>query len=302
MSVAVGLQPALRRGVGAVVRDYVALTKPRVIVLLEVTTLFAMVMARHGWPGTGLVVATLGGGWLAASGANAINQWYDRDIDAAMVRTRRRPVPGGRIAPHNALLFGILLALAAFVVLTVFANLLSAVLAEVALLFYVFVYTMWLKRTSAQNIVIGGAAGALPPAVGWAAATGGLDLTALYLFSIIFFWTPPHFWALALLMRDDYQRAEVPMLPVVAGGQRTRQQILLFTVVLTSVTALPFLAGLFGLIYISGAVALDAIFLVGSYALLRRPSSLVTRWLFHYSLLYLAALFAVMAVDRVVAV
>ncbi|MFN2452019.1 MAG: heme o synthase [Candidatus Dormibacteria bacterium] len=301
MSVAAQLHLALHRGAAAVIRDYVALTKPRVILLLEVTTLFAMIVARHGWPGTELVVATLAGGWLAASGANAINQWYDRDIDAAMLRTRGRPVPGGRIEPHSALVFGVALALGAFVVLFLFANLLAAVLAEIALLFYVLVYTMWLKRTSAQNIVIGGAAGALPPAVGWAAATGGLDLTALYLVSIIFFWTPPHFWALALLMRDDYQRADVPMLPVVAGGHRTRQQIWLFTVVLTVVTALPFVAGLFGLVYLAGAAALDGAFLAGSFALLLRPSAAATRRLFHYSLLYLAALFAVMAADRMVA-
>ena len=288
-----------RRATRAVIRDYIALTKPRVIVLLEVTTLFAMVMAARGWPRTGLVVATLAGGWLAASGANAINMWFDRDIDGAMGRTKKRPIPSGRIPATNALVFGVTLGIVAFAVLAAFANLLAAALAMVALLFYVLVYTMWLKRSSTQNIVIGGAAGAIPPLVGWAAVTGSIDLTAVFLFAIIFYWTPPHFWALALLLRHDYERAEVPMLPVIEGEERTRKQIVLFTVVLVVVTMLPYIAHSFGWVYLAGAGLLDILFLVGSALVAARPSPRATRRLFYYSMLYLALLFAVMAIDRI---
>ncbi|MDQ6883261.1 MAG: heme o synthase, partial [Candidatus Dormibacteraeota bacterium] len=219
----VGLDPPpavnqhLRRPARDVVLDYVSLAKPRIIVLLLITALGGMMIASRGWPATGLVLLTLVGGALAAAGAGAINCWIDRDIDGEMYRTRRRPIPDGRIAPSHALTFGITLGLLAFLILAFGVNVLAATLAAGGLLFYVFVYTLWLKRSTAQNIVIGGAAGAVPPLVGWAAVTHSIDLTALYLFAIIFLWTPPHFWALALRIQGDYARVGVPMLPVVRG-------------------------------------------------------------------------------------
>jgi protoheme IX farnesyltransferase len=281
-------------------RDYVALTKPRIIVLLEVTALAAMVMAARGWPGTGVVLATLAGGALAAGGANAINMWFDRDIDRSMGRTCSRPIPSGRIAATHALCFGSGLGLAAFTVLAVFTNMLAALLASAALLFYVLVYTMYLKRNSMQNIVIGGAAGAVPPLVGWSAVTGRLDITALFLFAVVFYWTPPHFWSLALLIQGDYARAHVPMLPVVAGVQRTRTFIALYSLILVTVTVLPWLAGSFGGLYLIGALCLDALFLADALRVVYDPTPRAARRLFHFSLLYLALLFAVMAIDRVV--
>ncbi len=303
MSIAVRAEAARRQRPGAgaaqVVRDYVALTKPRVVVLLEVIAVFSMVMAARGWPGLRLTLATVAGGWLAAGGAHAINCWFDRDIDASMGRTRTRPIPSGRVDPAAALAFGVLLGACAFVLLALEVNLLAAALAIAALLFYVLVYTMWLKRSSVQNIVVGGAAGAFPPLVGWAAVQGRLTLTALFLFAVVFYWTPPHFWALALLIRRDYARAEVPMLPVIAGERETRQQILLYTAVLVPVTLLPVLAGSFGLVYLGGAVLLDAVFLLAAVDAVRDPSARAARRVFYYSMLYLALLFAVMAVDRV---
>jgi protoheme IX farnesyltransferase len=302
MSVAVRLErPIARRGVSLTqtVRDYVALTKPRVVVLLEVTTVFAMVMAARGWPPTGLVVATVAGGWLAAGGAHAINCWFDRDIDASMGRTRTRPIPAGRVEPISALAFGVSLGVLAFALLAVAVNILAASLAIGGLLFYVFVYTMWLKRSSMQNIVVGGAAGAFPPLVGWAAVQGSLSLTALFLFAVVFYWTPPHFWALALLIRRDYASVSVPMLPVIVGERETRRQILLYTVVLVLVTIMPVLAGSFGAVYMVGAGLLDAVFLATAVLAVRDPSARAARRVFYYSMLYLALLFAVMAVDRV---
>lgn len=300
MSVVLGVDALPRRSALAVARDYIALTKPRVIVLLEVTTIAAMVMAAHGWPGWNLVIATLSGGWLAASGANAINCWFDRDIDAAMGRTRSRPLPAGRVEPRSALVFGVALGAVSFLLLSVAVNLLAATLALTALLFYVTVYTMWLKRSSMQNIVIGGAAGAIPPLVGWAAVQGHLDVTAIFLFAVVFYWTPPHFWALALLVRSDYERAHVPMLPVVAGDRETRRQIVLYTLILCVVTVLPILTRSFGPIYAAGAVGLDALLLVDAVRVVRDPSARSARRLFYHSLSYLALLFAVMALDRVV--
>jgi heme o synthase len=282
-----------------VVRDYISLTKPRVILLLEVTAIAAMVIAARGWPGWRLVLLTFAGGWLAASGANAINCWFDRDIDLTMGRTRTRPLPGGRIEPRQALGFGISLGVASFVLLTLTVNLLSAVLALTALLFYVLVYTMWLKRSSMQNIVIGGAAGAIPPLVGWAAVTGSLDVTAIFLFAVVFYWTPPHFWALSLLIKNDYARAGVPMLPVVRGDRQTRYQIVLYTVVLCLVTVLPVLTRSFGAVYLSGAAILDTVLLTDAVVASRRPSARSARRLFYHSMIYLALLFAVMAIDRV---
>jgi protoheme IX farnesyltransferase len=282
------------------VRDYIALTKPRVVVLLEVTTVFAMVMAAHGWPGLRLVAATVAGGWLAAGGAHAINCWFDGDIDASMGRTRTRPIPSGRIGATHALVFGISLGLLSFALLATMVNVLSASLALAGLLFYVFVYTMWLKRNTVQNIVIGGAAGAFPPLVGWAAVQGRVTLTALFLFAVIFYWTPPHFWALSLLIRRDYAAASVPMLSVVAGETETRRQILVYSGVLVLVTILPMMVNLFGPVYAVGAGLLDAVFLATTLIAVVSPTARAARRVFYYSMLYLALLFAVMAVDRVV--
>jgi protoheme IX farnesyltransferase len=304
VTVAVRLEAGTGTAIAArpvqVVRDYVAITKPRVVVLLEVVTFFAMVMAARGWPGFSLTLATLTGGWLAAGGAHAINCWFDRDIDAAMGRTRSRPIPAGRIRPRSALAFGVVLGAVSFALLAVAVNILAAALAIGGLLFYVFIYTMWLKRSSMQNIVVGGAAGAIPPLVGWAAVDGRLTLTALFLFAVVFYWTPPHFWALALLIRRDYASVSVPMLPVVVGERETRRQILLYTGVLVLVTIMPLLVRSFGVVYMVGAGLLDALFLATAVMAVRDPSARAARRVFYYSMLYLALLFAVMAVDRVV--
>jgi heme o synthase len=299
MTVAISLDALPRRRAADVMRDYVALTKPRVILLLEVTAVAAMVIAARGWPGWRLVLLTFAGGWLAASGANAINCWFDRDIDLTMGRTRSRPLPAGRIEPRQALVFGASLGVASFALLSTTVNLLSAVLALAALLFYVLVYTMWLKRSSMQNIGIGGAAGAIPPLVGWAAVTGSLDVTAVFLFAVVFYWTPPHFWALSLLIKSDYARAGVPMLPVVQGDRQTRYQIVLYTVVLCLVTILPLLTRSFGAVYLGGALVLDAVLLTDAVVASRRPTARSARRLFYHSMVYLALLFAVMAIDRV---
>jgi len=220
------------QGLRQVVRDYITLTKPRVVSLLLVTALAGMLVAQQGWPGTELVIAVLVGGYLAAGGANAINMWFDRDIDAEMYRTRQRPIPAGRVRPGSALAYGTVLNALAFILIATVANLLAAALTLTATLVYVFVYTMWLKRSTPQNIVIGGAAGAFPPVIGYVAVTGSLDLVALYMFMIVFFWTPPHFWALALRLNADYDRAQVPMLQVVRGRQETERQVFLYSVVL----------------------------------------------------------------------
>ncbi len=294
----IGLRPSAR--VVQTARDYIALTKPRVVVLLEITTVFAMVMAARGWPSFRLVAATVTGGWLAAGGAHAINCWFDRDIDASMGRTRARPIPAGRVQPGSALAFGVILGVLAFTLLAAAVNLLAASLAIAGLLFYVLVYTMWLKRSSMQNIVVGGAAGAIPPLVGWAAVQGRLSLTALFLFAVVFYWTPPHFWALALLIRRDYASASVPMLPVIVGERETRRQILVYTVILVLVTILPVLVHSFGYLYMAGAGVLDAVFLFTAVLAVHDPSARASRRVFYYSMLYLALLFAVMAVDRVV--
>jgi len=283
-----------------VVLDYVSLGKPRIIPLLLITALGGMMMAERGWPSTGLVVLTLLGGALAAAGAGAINCWIDRDLDGAMLRTRRRPLPDGRIAPSNALLFGITLGLAAFVLLAFWVNVLAATLAISGLLFYVFVYTLWLKRWTVQNIVIGGAAGAVPPVVGWAAVTHRIDLTAIYLFAVIFLWTPPHFWALALRLKGDYARAQVPMLPVVRGEAVARRQILLYTVVLVAVTLAVVVTGALGLLYLAGAVVLGGVFLALALVNLRSRRQRWSRLLFDYSIAYLGLLFAVMVADRMI--
>jgi heme o synthase len=277
------------------ISDYFEMTKPRVQSLLLFTTVTTMYVA--GDPSLGLVALTCLGGALSAGGAGAINHVIDRDIDRTMQRTANRPVASGRISPAAGMTFGVILGVAAFVLFTTTVNLLAAVLSLSGLLGYVFVYTLWLKRSTPQNIVIGGAAGAVPPLVAWAAVTGELTGTPLYLFAIIFFWTPPHFWALSLLMKDDYARAGVPMLPVVRGERETRRQILLYTVLLYAVSQLPFCAGAFGVTYLVASVLLGAAFIYGSWRLMRHPDRRSALRLYLFSLGYLAALFAAMVAD-----
>jgi heme o synthase len=279
-------------------RDYVALTKPRIIVLLLITTLAAMLVADPGGPSLATVLWTMLGGYLAAGGAGAINHYLDREVDARMARTRRRPLVSGRIEPWHGLAFGIALGIAAVAQLSLTVNALAAALAAAGLLGYVFVYTLWLKPRTPQNIVLGGAAGAVPPLVGWAAATGGLSLDALWLFAIVFLWTPPHFWALSLLIKDDYARTGVPMLPVVRGERATRRQILAYSLLLVALTALPAASGFFGVPYLVAALALGAGFIALAALLVRRPSRAAARRLYLSSLLYLALLFVSMAADR----
>jgi protoheme IX farnesyltransferase len=278
-----------------VASDYLTLTKPKVQSLLLLTTVSTMYVA--GDPSVGLVAATVLGGSLSAGGAGAVNHWYDRDIDAQMARTATRPVPAGRVSPRAALTFGIALAALAFVWLSLVVNPLAAVLSLSGFLGYVFVYTLWLKRRTPQNIVIGGAAGAVPPLVGWAAVTGGLDSTALYLFAIVFYWTPPHFWALSLLMKDEYARVGVPMMPVVHGEDETRRQIVLYTVLLVVLTLLPVAFGLFGAIYAVAALGLGGVFLWHSVRLQRVAERRVALKAYLYSLAYLALLFVAMVLD-----
>ncbi len=282
-------------GLRQVAADLLALTKPKVQLLLLLTTVTTMLVA--GSPSVGLVLVTLLGGYLSAGGAGAVNHWYDRDIDARMARTADRPVPAGRIAPGVALAFGLVLAAASFALLWGAVNLLAALLALSGFVGYTLVYTVWLKRRTPQNIVIGGAAGAVPPLVGWAAVTGELSGTALYLFAIVFFWTPPHFWALSLLMKDEYARVGVPMLPVVRGERETRRQVLLYSVLLYGVTQLPFCAGAFGLVYLASSMALGALFIAGAVLLSRRADRRAALRLYLFSLLYLALLFAAMVAD-----
>jgi protoheme IX farnesyltransferase len=279
-------------------RDYVALTKPRIMSLLLITGAGGLVLGADGLPSLGLTLATLGGLALACGGASALNHVLDRDIDKLMgSRTEARPVASGRVAPARALEFGLALLAASFVVLTSFANVLAAVLALVGGAFYVLVYTRWLKRSTPQNIVIGGAAGAIPPVVGWAAATGSLTLPALFLFLIVFFWTPPHFWALALLIRRNYEAAGVPMLPVVRGDAETARAILRYTVVLVAITLLPVFAQTVGVVYLASALVLGAAFIVLAEALRRSTTPARARRLFSYSLAYLALLFVALALD-----
>jgi len=278
-----------------VARDYVSLLKLRIVALLDATALAVMIPAAHGHPRLAPVLAVLVGGTLAAGGAHAINCWFDRDIDAEMSRTRKRPLPGGRIPAAHALVIGIALNVVAFAVLWTWANLLAAVLALTGALIYVFVYTMWLKRSTPQNIVFGGAAGAIPPLVGWAAATGGLDATAVAFFGVVFFWTPPHFWALAQVIKSDYARARIPMLPVVAGEKSAKRQSVVYAIAAAVVSVVPFFTGAAGTIYLAGAAVLG-IGLVG-LTVLDLSGRRWTRRLFAYSLIYVAALFGLFAVS-----
>jgi protoheme IX farnesyltransferase len=282
-------------------RDYLTLTKPRIMSLLLLTGLCGMFVGAQGVPSLGLVVATMIGLALACGGASALNHVLDRDIDKLMgKRTRARPLAAERMPISSALEFGLALSAFSFVLLASFVNVLTATLALVGNLFYVLVYTRWLKRTTPQNIVIGGAAGAVPPLVGWAAVTGNLTLPALWLFLIVFFWTPPHFWALALLIKRDYEAAHIPMLPVVRGERETTRQIVLYAVVLVGVTVAPFVAGTLGLLYLIAALALGAAFVLLAVKLRRDATPRRASVLFHFSLLYLALLFAAMAADAVI--
>ena len=284
------------------VKAYVALTKPRIIELLLVTTIPTMFVAQRGWPNLGLIIATLIGGTLAAGGANAFNMVIDRDIDAIMERTKGRPLVTGAMSPRAATIFAFAIELASFVVLAVWVNFLSAWLALAATGFYVFIYTLWLKRRSKQNIVIGGAAGAVPVLIGWSAVTNSLNWTPVVLFAVIFIWTPPHFWALAVRYRDDYEAADVPMLPVVASLRRTTLEILIYTIVLWACSLLVGPVAQLGWIYAIGALLLGGFFTydaVGLFRLARKDQADVARAmrLFHFSITYLTALFVLMAVD-----
>jgi protoheme IX farnesyltransferase len=274
------------------------LTKPRIISLLLLTTLVPMLIAREGAVDWALIVWTLLGGALAAGGAGAINMYLDRDIDAIMSRTRQRPVPTNRVSPLRALVFGLVLNLLAFVVLWWAANLLAAVLAMIGTVYYVLIYTRWLKRTTPHNIVIGGAAGAIPPLVGWAAVTNNIGVEAIFLFAIIFYWTPPHFWALALLRRNEYARAGIPMLPVVQGDAETKWQILLYTLLMLAITLVLTPLGLAGPVYFVCAAILGAIFLRDAYRVYRDSETKFAWRLYKYSLLYLALLFGALVLDH----
>jgi heme o synthase len=275
--------------------DYFELTKPKVQSLLLLTTITTMEVA--GDPSVSRIGLTCLGGYLSAGGAGAVNHYWDRDIDAQMKRTSTRPIPAGRIAPAAALWFGFGLGALSFALLSLTVNVLAASLALGGFVGYVAVYTIWLKRRTPQNIVIGGAAGAMPPLVGWAATRGSLSWTAVYLFAIVFYWTPPHFWALSLLMKDEYAAVGVPMMPVVRGEHETRRHIVLYTLLLYAVSQLPFCAGGFGGIYLVSSMVLGLAFLGGAIHLYRHPSRRVALHLYLFSMLYLALLFAAMVAD-----
>jgi protoheme IX farnesyltransferase len=284
----------------ATFNDYLAMTKPPIVLLLLVTAAGGMFLAANGRPSPLLMGLVWLGGSLAAGGANAINHYLDRDIDQRMSRTRQRPVAGNRVSPNKALAFGIALNVVAFAILVAWTNLLAALLTLSATLFYVFVYTGWLKRTTPQNIVIGGAAGAIPPMVGWAAVTGGLDLPAVYLFAIVFFWTPPHFWALSLLIKDDYAEAGIPMLPVVTTVGHTTRQIFIYTLALAGLTIMFAITQAVGLVYLGTALVLGGVFIGMAWQLMRNYSRSGARKVYLYSLLYLALLFVAVMVDSII--
>jgi protoheme IX farnesyltransferase len=286
-------QPSLRDRVGA----YVALTKPRIIELLLVTTVPAMFLAARGLPPLDLVLWTLVGGSLAAGAANAINCYIDRDIDLLMTRTRRRPLPAHEVSPEDGLVFGLILGVIAFAMMAFLTNLVAALLTLIAMAFYVIVYTMLLKRSTPQNIVLGGAAGALPPVIGWAAVTGDVTLPALVLFAIVFYWTPPHFWALSLRLRRDYAAAGVPMLPVTHGVPETTRQIALYSVLMVCLTLVFFAVARLGLVYLGGALVLGGLFLLQAFLMWREGTDARAVRLYRYSITYLTALFALMILD-----
>jgi heme o synthase len=282
------------------ISSYINLMKPHVTVLLLGTTVATMAIAQRGLPNLGLILATLLGGAMAAGSANCINCYIDRDIDQLMTRTQRRSLPAGKVQPTQALIFGPLLGAGSFVVFTAFVNLLCACLGVAAILFYVFVYTLWLKRSSTQNIVIGGAAGAVPVLIGWAAVSNSVPLAAIWLFAIVFYWTPPHFWALSLLIEKDYARANVPMLPVVMGERETKKQILLYSLMLLAVSLVLFAMQAMGYFYLIGATILGGILVYMAIRLMLDTSRKWARTIFWYSNCYLALIFAVMVLDRVI--
>ena len=285
--------PTLRDRVNA----YVALTKPRIIELLLVTTVPAMVLAARGIPPLDLVFWTLVGGTMAAGAANAINCYIDRDIDLLMTRTRRRPLPAHEVNPEDALVFGLVLGVLAFAVMAFFVNLVAAFLTLLAMAFYVVIYTMILKRSTPQNIVLGGAAGALPPVIGWAAVTGDIALPALFLFAIVFYWTPPHFWALSMRLRRDYAVAQVPMLPVTHGVQEATRHIALYSVLMVCLTLVFFSVAEMGLVFLAGALVLGGLFILQAVAMWRDGTDARAVRLYKYSITYLTALFALIILD-----
>ncbi len=294
---AVATTTRVARDLNGAALAYVRLTKPRIVILLVVTTIPAMILAEQGVPSLWLILATVVGGSVVAGGANAMNMYFDRDIDQLMLRTQDRPVPAGQIEPEKAAFFGLVLAAAGFFFLQWSVNLLAAGLTLGTFAFYVFVYTLLLKRTTSLNIVIGGAAGAMPPVIGWAAVTGEVAVPALIMFAIVTIWTPPHFWALSLNYSSDYQRAGVPMLPVVAGPDATRRQIFLYSVALVVTSLLLVIWSDAGLVYLSAAALLGAGFLYFAFRLLRLSSARASADLFRYSIVYLALLFGAIAVD-----
>ena len=282
------------------VRAYIALTKPRIIELLLITTVPSMIVAARGMPPLPLILYTLVGGALAAGGANAINCYLDRDIDGVMHRTKKRPLPTHKIDPRKALVFGAVLGIAAFAFLAATVNVISAVLAVAALLFYVFVYTLALKRTTPQNIVIGGAAGAVPALVGWSAVTGTVEAPAIALFFIIFYWTPPHFWALSMRYQGEYAAAGVPMMPVVYGRNETAKHILLYSLLLLATCLVFFSIGKMGILFLAATLVLNGVFIAIAVKLWRKPATRTAWSLFRYSIYYLALLFAAMAADQLI--
>ncbi len=283
-----------------IIANYSNLIKPHVTVLLLGITVAAMAIAQRGLPDLGLILATLLGGVMSAGSANCINCYIDRDIDQIMTRTQRRSLPAGRVQPIQALIFGLALGAGSVIVFIVLVNLLCGLLSLAAILFYIFIYTAWLKRSSVQNIVIGGAAGAAPVLIGWAAVTNSVPLAAIWLFAIVFYWTPPHFWALSLLIEKDYARVNVPMLPVVMGERETKKQILLYSLMLVAVTLILFAMHAMGYLYLIGALALGGIFIYMAIRLWLDTSRKWARTIFWYSNCYLALIFAVMVLDRVI--
>lgn len=301
MTSASDVQPTVTsRSFAVVARDYFVLIKPSIILLLLITTVPAMVLATEDWPDGWLVLATLIGGILAAGGAGAVNMYIDRDIDDLMVRTRSRPIPSGRIPAHHAAIVGWAMGIASFFWLAATVNLLSAALGVGAFLFYVVIYSMWLKRTTVHNTVLGGVAGAAPPLIGWAAVTGSIEWTGVLLFLVVFAWQPPHFWALALLLADDYRDAKIPMLPAVRGETETKQQTLLWSVLTVAVTLALGITAQLGALYFSVAVVGGVGFVVVAWRLYRTPGTEAAPAMFRYSTSYLALLFASTAIDRLV--